>query len=257
MNDEELTRMIEPEVQKMGIIQRITSIFVSPGELMRNIKAHPVVWAPLILSIVIGLASLPISLQFAEVMQHEINNLLIELYNIDPAAALAAADEYGAIDEGTVNAASIVGAGAGVVFLTPLLGFIASLGLWILSKIAKGASTLGQMFSMYLHLYVLMTVGSLIATFLMATTGRLMDMTSLAALLMPGGNISMLSFNILTYINIFTIWVNVLAFMGIKTINEFSSVKAGVITGIAFLVGGAFHVITFMGIFILMNMMGA
>ena len=249
---EELTRVVESEVKKMSIIQRIISLFVSPGELMYNIKAYPVVLIPLLLAIAIGLASIPLTMQTSDLMSRELSNISIERYGIDLMNLAMGMDEYGedliATAMGTVMLVTTV---ASVIVMPPLVSFFVALGLLILSKIARGSAKLGQLFSMYLHVYILSSIGALISMWLMTLTGNYLDMTSLAAVIMPEGNISMISFNALSYISVFTIWATILTFIGVKITNDFSDVKAGVVTLIAFLVGIAIHVGTFMSTFIL------
>jgi len=252
---EELTRMVTPEIKKMGTIQRIISLFIAPGELMRNIKAYPVVLVPLILSIAIGLLSIPVTLQGQELMSRELSNISIERYGFDLMDVTMGANEYGDDLSGAMDAVMLVTTVAGVIIGPLLISFFGALGLFILSKILRGQAKLGQFFSLYLHLYILSLLGGLISVGLMIMTDRYLDMTSLASVLMPDGNISMFSFNVLSYISVFSIWLTILSYIGVKIINDFSSVKAVIVTAIATLVGLAIHVGTFMSTFIMWDMM--
>ncbi|MCL2422232.1 MAG: YIP1 family protein [Defluviitaleaceae bacterium] len=233
---EEITRMVAPDAPKMGIVNRLINIFVSPVELMQNIKLHPVILVPLLTAILITLVAIPISTQLVEISNRELTNISIERYGMDVFGLTADADIYGDMDNGA-STFTLVTSIATALFMPPFMSFISALGLWILSKILRGSTTLGQMFSMYLHVYVLLAVASVLVSWLMVTTGNLLDVTSLAALLMPNGNISMFSFNMLSYISIFNIWATVLTYLGVKIINDISAVKAAIITAIAFIVG--------------------
>jgi len=235
-NQEALTRMVEPDAPKMGAVQRVINIFISPGELMQNIKLYPVVLVPFIVSVIIGLASLPVVGQVQDIMMQELSNISIERYGFDMMGFAGQADIYGDLDmDAIMDATTMVMGIAGAVFTPLIIGFLAALGLWILSKICKGGATLGQMFSMQMHIYIFVAVASLISSFLMVSTGRFLDMTSLAAVMMPDGNISMVMFNVLSAISIFNIWTVILNFVGVKIINGFSNVKAGVIAFVYFL----------------------
>ena len=251
---EELTRMVEPEIKKMGAIQRIISLFIAPGELMRNIKAYPVVLVPFILSIVIGLASIPVTMQGQELMTRELSNISIERYGVDLMNLVIGADEYGDDLAAAMDVVMMVTTVAMVIIGPLLISFFIALGILILSKIARGNAKLGQLFSLYLHIYIISLLGALISIGLMVTTDNYLDLTSLAAVFMPGGNISMLPFNLLSGISVFSIWTAILSYLGIKILNDFSGVKAGVITLIAFLVGLAIHVGTFMSTFIMWDL---
>lgn len=258
---EELTRTIEPEVIRMGLFARVIGIFISPGDLMRNIKAYPVAWVPLLLIVLVSLLTMPFTLAIQDLMNRELSYISIERYGFDLTdIGGMGVDFYGEGDLAALtNAVVTVGTVVGVVVVTPIVCFLAALGLWILCKIFRGSATLVQMFSMYLHIYVLATVGGLISAWLMSATGNFLDMTSLAAVLMPTGNITQLPFNILSAISIFTIWSTVLTYIGVKIINDFSDVKAGVIAFISFVASVVIYAGTMMSTFIIwdltMNMM--
>ena len=231
---EELTRMVEPEAPKMGAGARLINIFISPGELMQNIKLYPVIFVPFIATVLIALISIPTTLQLAELSMREMSNISIERFGVDVMNFGAGFDEYG--DEAAgMDIFMLISSVASAVIVPVFMAIVSAIGVWILTKIARGSATLGQYFSMYLHIGVLTYVGSLVAGGLMVMSGNFLDVTSLAAVLMPEGNISMISFNVLSSISIFSIWSTVLVFIGVKNLNECSNVKAGVITGIAFL----------------------
>lgn len=251
---EELTRMISPDVLKMNIFTRFISILFSPAELMRNIKTYPVILAPLLICILIGALSIPVSRQWTDMYMQELSHISLEMYGTDLSGwtYLQAADVYGDLDmAGVVDALAIATLAIGVVIGPLLAALLAGLGLWILSKIAKGSSTFGQMFSAYLHIYTITAIGALVSYGLTVMTGNFIDMSSLASVLMPSGNISMPAFNLLSAVSVFSLWAAFLTFVAVKVINNFSSIKAVLITFIAFAFGVAVHVGTFMFTFIM------
>ena len=217
--NEELTRMIEPEIQKIKVFQRIAAIFLSPGELMKNVKSYPIIGVPIALCIVLNVLFIPINLQLTELMG---------------LAGQMPIDEYGDTFQGIAEITLIVTA-IGQALVGPLfIGALAAVILWVLSKIVGGKASFSQILSMSMHILVLSYVGSLISGSLMVSTGSLTDMTSLAALIMPHGDMSMPMFNLLSSISVFSVWATILTFLGIKIINDLSGVRAGVITCIYF-----------------------
>ena len=221
---------------------------------MLNIKAYPVIGIPFLLTIIISFASIPISLEVGDLSMQEMSRISIEMYGMDLTGftALQELDVYGD-EESAVAPVVLVTAMAGAVAF-PLIGaFFSALGLWILTKIFRGEAKLAHYFSLYIHIWVLSSIGTLISSWLMVNTGRFLDLTSLAAVLMPEGDISMPVFNILTTISIFGIWTSVLVFLGVKYINSFSAVKAFIITIIAYAAASALGVGIIMSTFILWN----
>ncbi|MCL1885031.1 MAG: YIP1 family protein [Defluviitaleaceae bacterium] len=245
--NEELTRVVEPEIIKMGVVQRVIAIFTSPTELMKNIKAYPVILIPFLLAVVIGLIGIVPGMRMSELMTEEMSAISIERFGVDHFDMSGLADEYGELDlQGFMDAVMFVSF-IFSAFITPMIiSFFSALGLFILSKIMRGPVTFGQMFSMYIHVYVIAAIGALVISAMMAATGRYLDVTSLAAVFSSNGDISMVSHNILSGIGIFTIWPAILTFIGVKVLNDFCNVKAGIITAIAFIVGLGIHVSIFM-----------
>jgi len=168
------------------------------------------------------------------------------------------ANVYGDQVAAGMGAFAIVGQVVGAVLMPLIYGLISGLIFLILSKIFRGSAKFKQLFSMCIHYYVLSALGALVVVALAVTTGRFIDLTSLAAVVMPDGNISMVSFNILSSISVFNIWVHILIFIGIKVLNDFSAVKAGIITAISFLLTIAVNVGIIMSTFLMWNvLMGA
>ena len=236
-HEEELTRQIEPVVQNMTPIQRVVSLFASPGKLMENIKEHPVILAPFIIAVVLSLISIPLSAPFTIMVGEEINRLMIERMlelGIDASEFIAATaggyygDAPNAFGGMNIGFVSLINAAAGPVIASA----ISAAGYWILTKIFRGRATFSQYFSMYMHLMILTGALGLITFSAAIAIGRPVDITSLAALIMPHGNMSMLSFNILSVISLASIWSAVLTFVGIKTFNDFGNGKSIAIASI-------------------------
>jgi len=82
-NQHEFERVAPPEGKKMNPIERIINLFVSPGELMQNIKLYPVILVPLIASIILALAAIPFVTQYSEMTLQELSIISLELHGVD------------------------------------------------------------------------------------------------------------------------------------------------------------------------------
>ncbi|MDR1665162.1 MAG: hypothetical protein LBR83_09645 [Clostridiales bacterium] len=231
--------MPESEIKRMNPFDRLVSLFVAPASLMKNIRIFPAVLVPLIVCTLLGLALMPFSSNLADIQMHEFSNLSIERYGVDYFNTTPVDDELAAVmpDISTItNISAVVSA----FIAYPVIAFFLALGTFILTKIARGKELkLIQYFSMYIHLCVLTAIGAVVTTVLCVSLGSILDVTSLAALFMPLGNVTMPAFNALSGITVFGLWVTVLAIIGIKHINHFSYLKATVIglVGFAFSLG--------------------
>jgi len=246
-NHEELTRTVEPDAVKMGAGKRIISLIIAPAELMQNIKAHPAILVPFLMAVVIALIAVFPGVRIEEMYTRELSNISIERYGQDLFDMTALMGEYGEIPlEDVMGALTIVSHVAMAVVMPWVVVLITVVGIFILSKIMRGKARFGQLFSMYMHVYVIWILGGLVVASLMAATGSLLDMTSLAAIFARDGNFDQLSYNVLAGIAVFPIWCAVITFIGVKVLNEFCNVKAGIIAGLTFLGGLAVHVVTYM-----------
>ncbi|MCL2356484.1 MAG: YIP1 family protein [Defluviitaleaceae bacterium] len=237
----------QTETIKMSFGTRFLSLIIAPGELMQNIKAHPIVLAPFIVSAILGLLLVWPAAWVNDAYMQEMSNISIERYGFDFFDMSALADEYGdAPIQDALSAATIILQITGA-FISPLfMSLVFAVGFFIVVKIMRSKATFGQMFSFSMHLYVLYALGALVINGLMMATGSLLDVTSLAAVFARTGTYDQLSFNLLSAIGIFPIWLAVLSFIGMKIINDFCNVKAGIIAGLYFLIGVAAHVTIYM-----------
>ena len=259
-NHHELERVVTPENKKMGPFERIINLFVAPTDLMKNIRLYPAIFMPFIAALVLALAAIPFTTQYSEMMLQELSIISLELHGVDLSGwtQMQEANVYGEQMASGMGAFAVVSQVITAFVMPFLYALIAAVIFIILVKIFRGSAKFGQLYSMCMHYYVLSALGSLVVVALAVTTGRFIDLTSLAAILMPNGNISMVSFNVLSSISIFNIWVHIIIFIGIKVLNDFSSVKAGIITGISFLLTIAVNVGILMSTFIMWDMlMGA
>ncbi|MCL2578018.1 MAG: YIP1 family protein [Defluviitaleaceae bacterium] len=249
--NEELTRMVEPEIIKMGVGQRIIALFTAPSELMRNIKAYPVILVPFLLALVLGLITIVPARQATQLANQELSHIFIERYGAgvdNPFDVASLADEYGEsiVSEGFIDAVTMVTLVFSAVFMPFIVSLLAGLGFFILSKIMRGPVKFGQMFSMYMHIYVITALGALVTSLLISLTGSIVDITSLAAVVTPNGRLDEVSYNVFASIAVFPVWATILSFIGVKILNDFSAIKAGIAAGIVYISVVAVNVIAVM-----------
>ncbi|MCL2224317.1 MAG: YIP1 family protein [Defluviitaleaceae bacterium] len=235
---EELTRMVEPETVKMGIGQRFIALITAPSELVKNVKAHPVIFAPFLLALVIGLIAVYPGVQATHIILQEQAHVFAERNpgEPNPFDLAALANEYGEplFEQGALTVMLALPLATAAVIMPFFLSIIATLGVFVLVKIMRGEATFAQTFSMYMHFYVIIALGSLVGYVLMVVTGSVVDMTTLAALVTPNARIDEPAYAFFSTFGVFPIWFCVLTFFGVKVLNNFSNTKAGIIAGIVF-----------------------
>jgi hypothetical protein len=246
----------ETETTRMKPLNRLMSIFVSPVELMKNIKVYPAVLVPLILCVLISLATLPLLMRYSDIQTRALSLISLERYGVDYFNILTAVDEDETIVAQTTVDTITLATNIVTAVLTPALySFFAALGLFILTKIARGKVQLKQYFSMYVHLYVITAIGILVMTALGVALNTTLDVTSLAAAFMPLGNITMLVFNVLSSISLFNVWVTVLTVIGVRVINDFTWKRAVIIVFAAFAFSVAFSAVSMSATFFTFDML--
>jgi hypothetical protein len=238
----------------MTFIDRMVSLFVSPGKLMENIKAYPKAWLPLLVCILISLASLPLTIGFAEIQTQEFSIISIERYGVDYFALGAAADfddedDAQATYQRTVGYAAVLTA-----FISyPLLAALSALMLFILCKIMRGQGTYQQYFSLFAHVYIITAVCAAVTMGACIAFDNSLDILSLAAVFMPQGNITDSTYNLLYVISLPRIWMFALIFIALRYINEWSAAKSAVGGGIAFVSSVLVNALYLNSTFVLMD----
>jgi hypothetical protein len=210
--------------------ERLSGLFFSPGVLMQNIKLYPKAWVPLLVCICISLASLPLIFRHSEIQQTEMSILCIEHFGVDYVNLGATLDDDGNIVsnlDGFLRFSTVLQA----LIAYPIYAFFAALALLILCKIMRSTGTLSHYFSLCAHVYIISAVCNVVIMGAAVAFDNALNILSLAAVVMPNGNLFNLGFCILSAINLPAIWTMALVTLGIKTINEWSATKA-VIAGV-------------------------
>ena len=232
-DNEEIFTIVEDEVQKMTFIQRLASIFIAPVKLMQNIKHYPVIAAMLGFVMALSLLILPFMGKMTEISTNKLSEIMLTRYGQDFVNFMESAQASTA-GSTTMSTVTTISAALTMLATYPLMCFIKALVLLIIAKIAKGGGKYKQYASLYAHVLVVSVLGSLLITPIMVALGTLLDVSSLAVVLMPKGDFSMMSYNILSGITIFTIAEALLVLIGVREINGFSNKRATVVASVMF-----------------------
>jgi hypothetical protein len=235
----EITKIVEPETFPMKPVERIVSIFVSPGALTANIKTYPKAWVPMLVCILISVASLPFTLRVADIQLQQLSIASIDRYGVDYFSIGAAFDDDGFMQT-TINTVTVISTAVGLVVSYPAAAVFAALLLFILCKLMRGPAMFQHYFSLYAHVYVISAICGLVSMAGFVAFGNMLDILSLAAVFMPDGDNANMLFNVLSAINIPAIWTTVLIVIGLKNINEWPAEKALIAGTAAFLFSVAF-----------------
>jgi hypothetical protein len=230
----EIIRVVAPETVKMKLFERLISLFASPGKLMANLKQYPVAWATLAICMAISLASLPLTLRFADIQTRELSIASIDRYGVDYFNLVVYDFDDDEFVQTVTATVTRVTAGITALITYPLAAFFSTLGLFILAKIARGPGKFQQYFAMYAHLCLITALGAAITAYACVTFDNTLDVTSLAAVFMPNGNYASLTYNMLSSITLPLVWVTVLSIIGLKVFNEWSMNKAITVGSVAF-----------------------
>ncbi|MCL1976344.1 MAG: YIP1 family protein [Firmicutes bacterium] len=241
MENNEIFTIVEDEVQKMSFIQRLVSLFTAPVKLMQNIKYYPKIAAALLLCMGLSLLTLPFVSKITEITTNMMSEIMLIRYGQDFISFMESTQA--AANNPQLSAITTASTTLVLLLSYPLMCVIKTLILFIITKIAKGMATFKQYASMYAHILLIAVLGSIITTSIMAAMGTLLDVSSLAAVFMPSGNFSMIPYNLLASISLFTVLEIILAGIGVKEINGFTNRKAIIVVSIIFILSVAFTTI--------------
>ena len=239
LENNEIFTIVEEEVQKMGFFQRIASLFVSPVRLMQNIKYYPAIASMLFFVMALSLFTMPFMDAMTEITNNKMSEIMLTRYGQDFLNFMDSAQSTA--NTGATSIITTITTIIALIVVYPIMCFLKALVLFIITKIARrGEARYVQYASMYAHVLVITVIGSLITTAIMVATDTLLDASSLAAIFMPNGDISMMSYNLLSSITLFKIVETILMFIGVKEINSFSTTKAVAIVSVMFVLTAIF-----------------
>jgi hypothetical protein len=122
----------------------------------------------------------------------------------------------------------------GAVLSYPIAAVFAALLLFILCKIMRGPAGFQHYFSLYAHVYVISALCAVVSMGAYVAFDNMLDILSLAAVFMPGGNNADMAFNVLSAVNLPTVWTAVLITLGVRAVNGWPLAKAVIAGAVAF-----------------------
>ncbi len=232
--ENEMYRIVVEDTKPMGFISRFVSLFVSPTKLMQNISLYQKFLQPMVILALIAIAMMPFTSKLEQVVYAEQSIIFVERFGSD---FLNFSQMPSSIE--TLGTAYYL-----ITFVGGLIGFVIAIlymtiVLKILTAFFRGTAKFKQYFSMISHTAIISSIGGLISTIVSVAISSTLNVTSLAAVFMPNGNFTMIEYNFLSAITIFSIWEFVLIFIGVKEINGFSKVKAAVLVCLLFVISMA------------------
>ncbi|MED3922317.1 Yip1 family protein [Priestia aryabhattai] len=205
---------VSSEVQEKGK-PSIFGFITSPVVQFEKMKSTPVIWGPLLLVIVLTLAT-----------------TLLAVYTPQAQETLQQQKEAG-IEVNPIFS-MIGGTVGGVIAIVATLAFT-SLILFLIAKLGTGKTTYRQMFSMNLFVTFITAIGQLINTGVAALAHTSANVTSLNGLVGAKGAIG----GVFTSIEIFSIWGLILTAVGLQKVANLSKAASIITVIILFILGAA------------------
>lgn len=188
--------------------RRVVDTFVSPGRLFEYFREHTPWVGPLLITIVIGVATVLLVPAELIVQQAE------EAFRESGQGAAAAPDLS------TMGLMGKLFGAAAVVIGQPILAFLAAaILLLVFTTILSGEARYQQYLTITTHVLLITALGGLITLPLMILSGNLELQLSLS-LLTPFLDPESILFRILRGLNIFTLWALVVSALGVSIINR-------------------------------------
>ncbi len=239
----------EDTPEEMGVVTRILSVFSQPTALFRYLRDKPDVIVPIVITIIVAIASSFITYDAQIDKQVELyENMNSEIFTEaqkDEAIDQLENSRYGLQRHLAIWGITPLGALAGMLILSVLLWFVGRVLL-------GGESSFAQTFSMFGYASLFYTLlGSIVKLPTMAMQNTVDIDFSIARLLEKDYGSALYRF--LSGFDPFTIWTIILLGIGIAVINRFSIKKGMIVMGVLWLV---FLLVFNVGIMGLLNRMG-
>ncbi|MCQ9281666.1 YIP1 family protein [Priestia aryabhattai] len=205
---------VSSEVQEKGK-PSIFGFITSPVVQFEKMKSNPVIWGPLLLVIVLTLAT-----------------TLLAVYTPQAQETLQQQKEAG-IEVNPIFS-MIGGTVGGVIAIVATLAFT-SLILFLIAKLGTGKTTYRQMFSMNLFVTFITAIGQLINTGVAALAHTSANVTSLNGMVDAKGAMG----GVFNSIEIFSIWGLILTAVGLQKVANVSKAASIITVIILFILGAA------------------
>jgi hypothetical protein len=209
--------------KKMGILERIPGVFISPRETFESVKEKSVWWIPFLITVVLALV------------------LLFMAYDIsvkDQLAGMRAADPPATEEQ--IQQAEVGMRGIGKYIAIGSIP-IATLAVWAIlsgcfllmgNSVLGGDSTFKQIFSMTAWSSLIGSLAGIVKSLLILSKGTSRGVTTSLSILLPTpelGQKAPILHRLLSKFDIFTIWQIVVWIIGLAVIYRFESKKSALI----------------------------
>lgn len=231
-------------VVQTSLFDRLTGVFVSPGEVFEQLRHAPPAasnwWVPLLLSLIAVIAyicvafSQPAVLQQTRDQQAQVLKAKVDKGAMTQQQADAAME---AIERFSTPAIMKISGSVAGVFAMVAMFFLINLGVWLLgSKVFHGGYDFMKSAEMLGLTQMISVVGTLILIPLVIAKGNLLVNLG-PVLLLDQIDPKIITHQILLSLNLFNVWYVVVLGLGIARLSGASIYKAlGVLIGIWFLI---------------------
>lgn len=206
------------DVKPFSWWERLKYVFISPSKAFENIKEHPRVLFPMLV-ILIGM--LAITLPKLNMMKGFLRDTYIQQY-----AQSGMEVTEGFIDSMVIG--GIVGVIAGTVVGAIIVWLVKSALINAFSGFVNGTGTFKQALSVITYSYFPVFLGSIIVTIISLITKEYNILTSLAVFL-PDSQMGTTLYTLLGNLDIFVIWYQVLAIIGISKVYSVSKKSSSIL----------------------------
>ncbi len=205
------------EVKPFSWWERLKYVFISPSKAFENIKHHPKVLFPMLV-ILIGmlLLSLPRINMMKEFMREAAIQQYAKMGMEMPAGAEALVDVQ-------VYTTIVI-----TVIMLAVIWLVKSALINAFSGFVNGTGTFKQAFSVITYSYFPVFLGSIIVTIISLVTKQYNIITSLAVFL-PDSQMGTFLYTILGNLDIFVIWYQILAIIGISKVYSISKKSSAIL----------------------------
>lgn len=211
----------EPPVEDLSAFQRVVGIFTQPQRVFVYLRSKPDIWLPIIISIIVGIASSFLIYDVAitdTIASYEQNE------NIPDAQRDMIIDSIEQRRQGAWRYVSI--------FVFPVIGTfvifaLVALAFWFIGNVILGGKAkYKQVFSAFAYSYLIIAIAGAIVKIPLMLSKQTIKVHTSFAILMPQDASQSALFRFLDSFDIFTIWVLIVFSIGYAVIYRFSQTKA-------------------------------
>lgn len=217
INQNENQSQNQSEVKPFSWWERLKYIFISPSKAFENLKHHPKVLFPMLV-ILIGM--LLLSLSRINVMKEFMREAAIQQY------AQMGMEAPEGID--ALLSMQVYGGIAGIIIGLVAVWLVKSALINAFSGFVNGTGTFKQAFSVITYSYFPVFLGNIIVTIISLVTKQYDILTSLAVFL-PDSQMGTFFHTVLGNLDIFVIWYQILAIIGISKVYSISKKSSAVL----------------------------